>query len=141
MSDTREVQRRYNGIQSVLKVAGSEGCHFLVLCTIVEEHTGKPLDLIEAIRVAQKKNWISNDFYVLNDGTPFLSYFTGIKWTRKEVDKLPDIRDNDYTEAKWYNPRTGKTHFRRRYVDTLSHSTTVNEGYIKSYYIYTAEVV
>lgn len=140
MGDTREIQRRYAGIQSTLKVAGSEGCHFLVLCTIAEEHTGKPVDLIEAICTAQKMGWISNDFYVLNDGTPFLEYFTGVKWSRKEVEKLPEIRDNDYTEAKWYNPRTGRIHFRRRYVDTLAYSTTVNEGYIKSYYIYTAEV-
>lgn len=134
------VKDRYEGIQSVFKTVGSEGCHFLVLCSIVEEFNDAPLDIITAIRIAQQNKWITPDFWVKNDGTAFLSYFTYVKWTRKEVDKLPVIRDNDYTEAIWYNPCTGYRHYRRRYMDTLDASITVRDGYIEKYYIYTAEV-
>ena len=139
------VQERYEGIQSVLKNAGDEGCHFLALCSIADEYNnehGKPyLDLINAIRVCQSKRWIDKGFWVKNDGTPFLEYLTGIKWSRKEVVKLPVIRDNDYTEVVWFNPDTGFHHYRRRYMDTLEHSVTVEKGYIEKYYVYTAEVV
>lgn len=133
-------QQRYEGFQSIAKALGSDGCHFLVLCSIIEEYTGNPLDLIHVIRTCLDKGWITNDFTVLGDGTWILTYFTGAKWTRKEVVKLPVIRDNDYTEAIWYNPRTGYHHYRRRYFDTLDCSVTVKEGYIEKYYIYTVQV-
>lgn len=131
------VRERYEGIQTILKVCGEEGCHFLTLLTIIEDVNGKPVDLIEAIRVCLAKGWIDETFWVTNDGTPILSYWTNKKWTRKEVEKLPVIRDNDYTEAKYYNKRTNLHHFRRRGYDILSNSITVKEGRIISYYIYT----
>lgn len=132
------IKDRYNGIQTVFKALGDEGCHFLVLCSIAEEHTGRPVDLINLIRVCQSRKWIEDDFWVKNDGTPILEYLTGEKWERKEVERLPIIGDNDYTEAIYFNPRTELRHYRRRYVDTLAYSTTVAEGYIIKYYIYTA---
>lgn len=130
---------RYSGIQDVMKMVGSDGCHFLTLCSIAEEYLNKPIDLIGLIRHCQSKRWITNDFWVKNDGTPILNYLTNKKWTRKEVDKLPVIRDNDYTEAIYYNPNTGFHHYRRRGIDTLSYSITVRDGYIEKYYIYTVE--
>ena len=130
---------RYSGIQDVMKMVGSDGCHFLTLCSIAEEYLDRPIDFIGLIRCCQSKRWITNDFWVKNDGTPILNYLTNKKWTRKEVDKLPVIRDNDYTEAIYYNPATGLHHYRRRGIDTLSYSITVRDGYIEKYYIYTVE--
>lgn len=136
--------QRYEGIQSVLKRCGNDGCHFLTLLSIAEQyrnlHMNKPeIDLIYAIRICRSKNWISPDFYVNNDGTPILEFFTCKKWTRKEVDKLPVIGDNDYTEAIYYNPSTQLHHYRRRGYDTLEYSKTVTEGSVEKYYIYTVE--
>ena len=137
------IQERYEGLQTLFGTMKDEACHFLVLCSIADEYLlshGYPaIDLINIIRVSQKRKWITDDFYVQNDGTPILSYLTGRKWTRKEVVKLPIIRDNDYTEAIWYNPRTTYHHYRRRYFDTLVNSKTVAEGRIEKYYIYTVE--
>ena len=129
---------RYSGIQSILKVVGSEGCHFLALCSIAEESTGKNIDLINTIRMSQSKGWVASDFLV-RDALSFLNWLTGRKWTRKEVAKLGDIHDNDYTEAVYFNPRTGLRHFRRRGFDTLNSSKTVDEGHIEKYYVYTTE--
>lgn len=138
-----DVKTRYEGLQSLFGTMKDESCHFLTLCSIADEYNithGKSyIDLINIIRVSQSKRWITDDFFVRNDGTPILEYLTGKKWSRKEVVKLPEIRDNDYTEAIWYNPRTEYRHYRRRYFDTLSFSHTVNNGYIEKYYIYTVE--
>lgn len=131
---------RYEGIQTMLKALGYDGCHFLALLSIAEEFNSKAVDLIDIVRYAMDKKWINHEFLVMGDGTAILEYLTGVKWTRKEVVKLPVIRDNDYTEAIWYNPNTGYRHYRRRYFDTLIYSLTVAEGYIEKYYIYTAEV-
>lgn len=128
---------RYAGIQDVFKMVGSDGCHFLTLCSIAEEYLNKPIDLIGLIRQCQSKRWIDPTMFVRNDGTPILNYLTGKKWSRKEVVKLPVIHDNDYTEVIWFNPVTQYHHYRRRYVDTLDHSYTVEYGYIEKYYIYT----
>lgn len=132
------VVERYSGLQSTLKVVGSEGCHFLVLCSIAEESSNKVLDLVEAIRVSQSKGWVAHDFLV-RDAISLLNWMTGRKWTRKEVAKLETVRDNDYTEVVYYNPRTKLRHFRRRGFDTLDSSKTVSEGHIEKYYIYTVE--
>ena len=133
-----EVKQRYEGIQTILKACGDEGCHFLTLCTIAEEAIHRPLDLIDTIHLLQSKKLMTSDFFVNDDGTKVLSLLTdGKKWTRKDVEKLPPIGDNDYTEAIYFNPRTQLRHYRRRYMDTLKYSVTVEEGYIESYRIYT----
>ena len=131
-----DVKRRYEGIQTVLGVCGAEGCHFLTLLTIAEEHSGKTFDLIDTIHVCIDLKYVRPDFYVLKD-CEILRLLTGKKWTRKDVEKLPPIGDNDYTEAIYFNPRTQFHHYRRRYMDTLEHSVTVEEGYIESYRVYT----
>lgn len=130
------VRKRYEGIQTVLQVCGDEGCHFLTLLTIAEEQSGQKYDLIDTIHQCLAKHYIQDDFYVLKD-TLILKMLTGKKWTRKDVEKLPPIGDNDYTEAIYFNPRTQYHHYRRRYMDTLKQSVTVLEGYIESYRIYT----
>lgn len=138
------VKERYEGFQTLALQLHKSGCHFLTLCSIADEYRhdrGLPyIDLIWAIRTCQSKGLIDNEFYVKDDGTKVLSLLTdGRKWTRKDVEKLGQIRDNDYTEAEWFNPCTGFTHFRRRYLDTLSDSITVAEGYIKRYRVYTVK--
>lgn len=137
------VKERYEHIQSIFQNCGKEGCHFLALCSIADEYrrdTESPYaDILTTINVAFKNNWLRSDFYVL-DAISILNYITGKKWTSRTVKELPSvIKDNEYTEAVYYNPRTGHTHFRRRYFDTLTSSTTVKEGYVKEYRIYTVE--
>lgn len=130
------VDERYDCLQSILRVCGDEGCHFLCLCSIAEQALGRPIDLIDAIRTSQSKGWIRKDFFVTNDGTPLLSYLTGVPWERRVSSSFPMISTNDYIEVKYYNPRTRFTHFRRRAFDTIKDSITVKEGYIQEYYIY-----
>lgn len=136
------VRERYEGLQTLFKVAHESSCHFLTLCSIADEyryeHNMPYIDLLWAIRTCQSKGLIDGEFYVNDDGTNVLSLLTdGKKWIRKDVEVLPPIGDNDYTEALYYNPRTTFTHFRRRYFDTLESSVTVKEGSIIQYRIYT----
>lgn len=136
------VKERYSGIQSILKIAGDNACHFLTLLSIAEEESKASIDLIEAIRVGQNKKWMDSEFTVTVTGSlALLKYYTNKKWTRREVKKLPPvIRSNEYTEAVYKNNNTGYTHYRRRGYDTLNYSVTVTEGYVEKYYIYTCEV-
>lgn len=136
------VRERYEGLQTLFRAAHESSCHFLTLCSIADEyryeHNMPYIDLLWAIRVCQSKGLIDDEFFVNDDGTHVLSLLTdGKKWTRKDVEVLPPIGDNDYTEALYYNPRTKFKHFRRRYFDTLESSVTVKEGSIIQYRIYT----
>jgi hypothetical protein len=130
------VKNRYQDLQTMLKHCGYEGCHFLALCSIIEEVNQEPVDLIEAIKVCQSKGFIDYNFFV-KAGDSLLEYFTGKKWSRRKVEVLPPvIKDNEYTEAIYYNPRTEYYHYRRRGFDTVIDSVTVKEGYIIGYYIW-----
>lgn len=137
-------RERYENLQTELLALHKDGCHFLTLCSIADEyrhdHGLEYIDLIWAIRTCTSKGLIDGEFYVKDNGCKILSLLTdGKKWTRKDVEILPPIRDNDYTEAEYFNPRTQFTHFRRRYFDTLRDSVTVKEGYIRKYRIYTVQ--
>lgn len=130
------VKNRYEGLQTILKSCGYDGCHFLTLCTIIEDVNQKPLDLIEAIRVAQSKGWFDSAFYG-KAGDSFLNHFTGKTWKRNKVEKLPKvIKDNEYTEAIYFNELTGLYHYRRRGFDSIIDSKTVRDGNIVGYYIW-----
>lgn len=131
-----QLKSRYSGIQTKLDRIGESGCLFLALCTIIEEVTGYPVDLIGVVQESMARGWILKDFTV-QDSLSLLSAFTGKAWKRKEVTNLPDvIKDNEFTIEKWFNPRTRFTHFKRRFTDTLVSSVTVKEGKIQEYYIY-----
>jgi hypothetical protein len=131
-----EIKKRYAGVQNYIENIGSGGCLFLALCTIIEEVTGKPADLVGIVQKSLAKDWLQSDFEV-KDSLSILDEFTGKRWKRTVVSKLPtQIKDNEFTIEKWFNPRTEFTHFKRRFVDTLISSVTVKEGYIKEYYIY-----
>lgn len=133
------LKQRYQNLQTLLEVCGTDGCHFLTLCSIAEEESHKPVDLIDAIKVSIDKGWFTRDFWG-KDAEAFLGYLTKKRWTRREVPVLhSSVKSYEYTEANWYNPRTGYRHHRRRGFDTIENSITVKEGYIESYYIYTCE--
>ena len=130
------IKSRYAGIQSKFKGLDESGCLFLCLCTIIEEVTGFPCDIIGILQESLSKGWVQKDYNVA-DSLALLNEYTGKKFRRVEVTKLPaEIKDNEFSIEKWYNPRTSKIHFKRRFVDTLTSSVTVKEGFIKEYYIY-----
>ena len=138
------VKERYEHLQTICGTAHESACHFLVLCSIADEyrydHNLPYIDIIEAGRMLRSKGLMDSEFFIKDDGCKVLSLLTnGKKWTRKDVVKLGQINDNDYTEAIYFNPRTQFRHFRRRYFDTLRDSVTVKEGYVESYRIYTIE--
>lgn len=134
--DLSKIKSRYSGVQTRLKNISDYGCLFLALCTIIEEVTGKEADIIGIIQLSRQKGWLSAD-YTVEDSIAILNEYTGKSFKREIFETLPDtIRDNEFTIEKWFNPRTGYTHFKRRFVDTLLSSVTVKEGRIKEYYIY-----
>ena len=131
-----ELSERYGGIQARLKEIGASGCLFLALCTIVEEVTGRPADIVGMVQHGLRHGWLSRD-YTVNDSVKMLDIYTGKAWKRDIVPKLPEVvADNEFTIVKWHNKKTGYTHFRRRFVDTLEDSQTVRFGEIESYYVY-----
>lgn len=133
------VKERYNGVQTVFEKAGDYACLFLSLLSIAEEYTGLPVDFIVAYRKCIELGLIDKDFFC-NDQKKILYEFTGKKWRKTVVKKLPDpVPDEMFTVEKWYNPRTDFTHFKRRAFDTLESSVTVKEGHIKEYYCYSVE--
>ena len=135
------MKERYKGIQTVFKRAGESACLFLSLMSIAEEYTGLDIDFIWAYDTCRDMNLIKKDFYCMDQET-ILRVFTNRIWKKTVLKSLPErVPDNMYTIQKWYNDRTGFTHFRRRGFDTLESSVTVNEGHIVEYYCYTVEEV
>lgn len=127
---------RYTGIQTLLGNCANGGCLFLCLCSIAEELTGHPVDLIDIIHKSLANKWITEQFYI-NDSLAILNHLTGKQWIRYTAGALPaTIPVNDYTVAIYYNARTGFNHYRRRGYDTLTNSITVKEGTLVGYYIY-----
>jgi len=125
---------RYTGIQTVLKHCGEGGCNFLCLLSIAEEVIGKPIDIITAYN--KTRHLIKEDFYIF-DNLELLRILTGRHWLRREMSNIDGtLASNEYSIAIYYNPRTGRHHYRRRSFDTLKSSVTVMEGYIEKYYIY-----
>ena len=140
-----EIKARYNGIQTMMKNFSDSSCNLLSLCTIIEEITGKPADLIGIIqwgkntKVANSTKNIIDDDWTVNDNFAVLSKFTDKKkWKRSEVTTLPkNIKDNQFTFEIWKKrPTDDAMHVKRRFVDTLINSQTVKTGSIVKYYIY-----
>jgi hypothetical protein len=136
MANYNVLRQRYDGIQTKMKQISDYGCLFLSLCSIIEEVTGKPADIIGFIQKCLSEKWIK-DYYTVNDSIAILNFFTEKKWKRIEVKTLPIvINDNEFTVEKWYNPETKGNHFKRRFVDTVTNSNTCRIGGIECYYIY-----
>ena len=131
-----QIKERYTGIQTKLKTIDTDGCLFLCLCSIIEEVTNAPADIIGIIQLSKKRGWLSDDFTV-NDSLEILRAFTGKIWKRTEPKKLPEtIKDNEFSIEVWQKPNSKAKHFKRRFTDTLTNSQTVKIGSITEYYIY-----
>lgn len=125
--------RRYAGCQTFL----TEGCLFLSLLSIAEEYSKETFDCLRVLEYARKMGYITdnNDLTIIGQ-TSLLKDLTGKTWERVVMSKLPaTVPDAMYTIEKWVNGK--KTHFRRRFVDTLSNSITVRDGKLVEYYTYT----
>ena len=140
-----EIKKRYNGVQTLMKNFSDSSCNLLSLCTIIEEITKKPADLIGIVqwgrntRVKNSKEFVIDSDWTVNDNFAVLSKFTGKKkWRRTEVTELPEkIADNQFTFEIWKKkPEDAAMHVKRRFVDTLINSQTVKTGKIVKYYIY-----
>lgn len=140
-----QIKNRYNGIQTLMKNFSDSSCNLLSLCTIIEELTDKPADLIGIVQwgrntlVKGTDKPVVEEDWTVNDNFAVLSKFSGKKkWKRTEVDKLPKkIKDNQFTFEIWKKkPTDAAMHIKRRFVDTLINSQTVKNGAIVKYYIY-----
>lgn len=143
-----QIKNRYNGIQTMMKDFNLSSCNLLALCTVIEEVSGKPADLIGIIQWGMNTkvkdnaelNIIDSDWTV-NDNLAVLSKWSGKKkWKRTEYtpDTLPKkIKDNQFTFEIWKKkPKDVAVHIKRRFVDTLINSQTVKTGFIFKYYVY-----
>lgn len=129
-----QVKNKWRGVQTCWK----EGCYFFSLLTILDELCIS-YDMHSITHFAIDNGYIKPDGYVL-DPCSLLFNATGKHFTMKTVQELPVvIKDNQFTIEKWYNANTGYTHFKRRFVDTLIDSTTVRDGKLSCYYIFTCE--
>lgn len=128
---------RYKGVQTFL----TEGCLFLSLLSIAEESRSKPFDCLDIIEYSRKMGYIDEKNEMSEDGqVSLLRDLTGKRWKRRIMKELPrSVPDEMFIVEKWLNPRTGFTHFRRRFVDTLTNSITVKEGALVAYYGYIYE--
>lgn len=126
-----QIKKKWENVQSVWK----EGCLFFALLTILDEEDIK-YDLHDVTHFCVKQGYMREDGTIM-DSCGLLSVLTGTHYEMEIVSSLPaHIPSTWYTVEKWYNKRTGYTHFRRRFVDTLVNSTTVKEGSLIAYYIF-----
>lgn len=128
------IKNRYEGCQSFLM----EGCLFLSLCSIAEDFRNRTVDILDALYYCRQKGYVDKNNNLSVEGQEgLLEYLTDKKWNRLVLQELPVvIPDEMYTIEKWHNTRTGYTHFKRRFMDTLVNSLTVKEGSLTAYYTY-----
>ena len=128
-----------------MKNFSDSSCNLLCLCTIIEEITGKPADLIGIVQwgrttlVEHTSYYVISEDWTVNDNFAILSHFTNKKrWKRSESTTLPkNVKDNQFTFEIWKKkPEDAAMHVKRRFVDTLINSQTVKNGKIVKYYIY-----
>lgn len=137
-----DIKARYAGIQDIIgKMMWSDCCLFLCLLEIADELDAK-YNLLDVIHESRQKEWLSEDFTV-RESTRILNLLTGKEYTRdvyspEEFQKVLDavMPDDWFSIEKWYNGKTGFTHFRRRFCDTLRDSQTVKHGKLVEYYVY-----
>ena len=129
------VVRRYAGVQTFL----TEGCLFLTLCSIAEQVANTHVDILSVIQYSKAEGWIDQNNDMTKDSQcALLGFLTGKKWHREEFTELPNpVPDEMYTVEKWRKDKA--THFRRRFVDTVTKSVTVARGKLSGYYGYIYE--
>lgn len=131
------IVRRYQGVQTFL----TEGCLFLSLCSIAEQVANMHIDILSALQYAKSEGWIDkNNNMTEASQCALLGFLTGRTWHRDELTTLPNpVPDEMYTVEKWVNADNGRTHFRRRFMDTIENSVTVARGKLSCYYGYVYE--
>lgn len=129
--------RRYEGVQTFL----TEGCLFLSLMSIAEQVANEHIDILSAIQYAKTEGWIdANNDMTEASQCALLGFLTGKVWHREVFTTLPNpVPEKMYTVEHWINFDTGFTHFRRRFVDTVTKSITVAVGTLDCYYAYIYE--
>jgi hypothetical protein len=128
-----------NGVQSIIKTIGDEGCYALALCRIAGEFRFVSAgDAVSAVERGIARGCLKEDMTVL-DGAAFLGLLTERKWTKEYRDAGYKPQKGDCLIAEWFNKRTGLTHFTLEHPvkwDGLKDSVTVKEGKIRSYRLY-----
>lgn len=123
---------------------GREGCLFLVLCSIADEwnesqHNQRHVDILQLYIQCRDKGYLAEGFFC-NNPCKILELATGMEWKKQIVEKLPPVIDwKTYSVEKWVrivSHGVCKTHFRRRWGDTITNSVTVQKGKIESYYLF-----
>ena len=151
-----DVRAKYTGWQTVLlqnrnilredfSRIGEEGCLFLCLCSIAEEwnearHNQRRVDVLD-LYIKSRSNGFLEDGFFCRDQCAMLALATGTEWKKEIFPRLPDpVPWQSFTVERWDNKRTGKTHFRRRWGDSIVSSVTVREGSLSGYYVYSAVI-
>lgn len=133
------LQSRISERAALFRRMGDYSCLFLCLCSIADEYraglgTGGVNPLLLALD-ARDGGHLDDEWTC--DTTEILRLATGVRWTKREAENLPaHVPADMYTVEKWRNGRTGLTHFRRRWGDTVRDSVTVREGELVGYYIF-----
>ena len=142
------IKEKYAGLQSAAKkdaallaCMGDYACLFLCMCSIADEynrahHNGRTVDVVALALRCHAAGYIDGEWTVKNQ-CAVLELATGVRWKKAIAPALPDpVPEEMYTVEKWYNKRTGYTHFRRRGYDTVENSVTVRDGARECYYTY-----
>ena len=126
------LKNRYEGSQSFLQ----EACLFLSLTSIAEQVTNSNIDILGTLAYCKRQGYINSKNEMTVEGQcAYLRDLTGKNWRREVLKELPNpVPDEMYTIEKW--KRDERTHFRRRFMDTLTNSQTVALGKLVEYYCY-----
>lgn len=130
----RAIKARYENIQQIALNCSKYGCFFCSLLSIIEEHTGKQLDIIDSYYKCINAKVMNDNFLVL-DKVKLLELFT-IDYVHFRLSKNINekIADNEYTIIKY--SKNGNTHFKRKYIQTYKNSSLTNSKYFECLYIF-----
>ena len=128
------IKARYENLQQIALNCSKYGCFFCSLLSIIEEYTGKKLDIIDSYYKCINAKVMNDNFLVL-DKVKLLELFT-IDYVHFRLSKNINekIADNEYTIIKY--SKNGKTHFKRKYIQTYKNSSLTNSKYFECLYIF-----
>ena len=130
----KAIKARYENLQQIALNCSKYGCFFCSLLSIIEEYTGKELDIIDSYHKCINSKVMNDDFLVL-DKVKLLELFT-IDYVhfRQSKNINEKIADNEYTIIKY--SRNGKTHYKRKYIQTYKNSSLTDPKYFDCLYIF-----
>ena len=128
------IKARYENLQQIALNCSKYGCFFCSLLSIIEEFTGKKLDIIDSYYKCINAKVMNDNFLVL-DKVKLLELFT-IDYVhfRQSKNINEKIADNEYTIIKY--SKNGKTHYKRKYIQTYKNSLLSNSKYFECLYIF-----